>query len=335
MATGDLNGDGLLDLVVGSGQPGMGFDVYLGLSSGGLGAPTHYPGAGGAALALGDVDRDGTLDVLASTGDGQQDSLNAFLNDGTGSLTGPRNSATATAVTISSLGIGDFNKDGMPDVAVAETSGTAEILFGNGTGFFETRVPISGSGTPAGGLVVADLNQDGLPDVVMNAAPGDNLNVFINDGDGGFVVTPYPTPACAQIVALVGSQGVVDLVVATLAGLRVLHNSGKGVFALGGLYSGLTPRPCGWTNLTVGDFNGDCIPDIVASSFSNCVDDGPHLAVYYGTQNGEFASPVHLQPEGNAPGSMALLGSISSPRALVVADGCAPGLEVYGDPGKH
>jgi hypothetical protein len=103
---------------------------------------------------------------------------------------------------------------------------------------FATPVVIPGIGV--GGIfsqfLVSDLNQDGLPDIVANSSDQSDLAVLLNQGDGGFETTLYPTPAFYQLVSLPRAGMAPDVAFGLMspeidpAGLQVLKNSGHGTF---------------------------------------------------------------------------------------------------------
>jgi hypothetical protein len=83
--------------------------------------------------------------------------------------------------------VGDFNGDGIADLAVAGPSGV-KVLLGNGDGTFQATPVNYETGTYAISLVAADLNGDGLPDLaVANEMSGD-VGILLNDG-------VWPSPA--------------------------------------------------------------------------------------------------------------------------------------------
>src|SRR5438309_3513225 len=66
-----------------------------------------------------------------------------------------------------SIVIADMNRDGKPDLVVANTEGTVSVLLGDGYGGF-TRTPSNTSvGGSADSLVVADFDKDGKLDVAV------------------------------------------------------------------------------------------------------------------------------------------------------------------------
>jgi hypothetical protein len=153
------------------------------------------------------------------------------------------------------------------------------------------------------------------------AGTASQLGVFLNQGDGGFSLTQYLTFAYA--VALVPNPGGAPDLVATAPDLEFLKNRGDGTFVVEDLeQSGV------WVK--VGDFNGDCIPDIATTWSPEC-SDRPTIAILYGQGDGGFGTAVSLQPTGTGPASLALLGPVASPRALAVGDWCQPGLAIYGN----
>jgi len=353
MVSGDINGDGLLDLVVAESvefyEEAADFVVFLGQADGGLSAPEvpdrdgglSAPDASfvgnGTAIALADLDNNGWPDVIVSFGA----NIHVFLNEG-----GEKLNDTAFVQTLHEvfgIGIGDLNGDGFEDLVLAEYentgAGAIELVFGSGSGGFSAPVLLPGvGGTRFPNLVVADLNQDGLPDIATNTSDGSQLAVLLNQGDGGFMTTLYPTPVTAQLALLPRAGTAPDLIVGTVqlgsfeqsGTVQILKNSGDGHFSIGPSYT----AP-GAMFFAVGDFNGDCIPDIATSVFWNCQMLGSGISVLYGDGQGGFEPPVSLQAVGSATAGLAVLGPIGSPRALAVVDACGAGVTVYGDASQH
>jgi flagellin-like hook-associated protein FlgL len=118
MATADLNGDGIADLVYGSNnflavQLGNGDGTFRGVST--LGTGVFYTG-----LSLDDITGDGKADIVANRSDG---TLAFFAGNGDGTFsTGATRPSTA-----SQLVTGDFNGDGVPDVASPISNSTVQI----------------------------------------------------------------------------------------------------------------------------------------------------------------------------------------------------------------
>ena len=136
------------------------------------------------------------------------------------------NSQTATAFPLSSypvgsypygVAVGDFNRDGTPDVVVAnEGSSTVGILLGNSDGTFQTQQQYSAGNCPYG-VAVADLNGDGKPDVIVTNLCGNSVSVLLGNGDGTFQAQQsYATGNSPYSVAVgdFNGDGKLDLVVA-------------------------------------------------------------------------------------------------------------------------
>ncbi len=345
IASADLNGDGLLDLVTTQyvePQP-SGFLIFFGLPDGGLSAPVHQDGASGHALALGDLDGDGSPDlVISNLG---TSGIQVLLNDGTGALL--LQAPVATARQVEGIAIGDLNGDGVADLLLAEYNGTlpsAELAFGTGSGSFSAAVALPNlGGTQWGGVLIADLNQDGLADIAASAGHGGPLAVLLNQGDGGFETTNYSVGVMGQIALLPGSSGAPDLILGNadpnaffdgganfMGVVQLMRNSGRGIFSVGHGYT----APGGLT-LAIGDFNGDCIPDIATSGFGATLGVGAPtwgISVLYGDEQGGFEPAVSLQATSQTPGFLSTLGPVASPRALAVS---STGLTVYGDASRH
>jgi hypothetical protein len=120
----DFNGDGKLDLAIGSNAfSGSGeIDILLGNGDGTFHADAAYPIATNDTdyLAVGDFNGDGKLDLVAVPGPNYDVSL--LLGNGDGTFQYAWTSATAY---LSSVAVGDFNGDGKLDLATNNYSGLA------------------------------------------------------------------------------------------------------------------------------------------------------------------------------------------------------------------
>ena len=85
--------------------------------------------------------------------------------DGTFKL-GPVTGSTGVGIFFA---VGDFNGDGIPDIAVTGGAGLGvQILLGNGDGSFAGASYLNASGLDAEGVAVADFNGDGKPDLAVS-----------------------------------------------------------------------------------------------------------------------------------------------------------------------
>jgi len=230
LVAGDFNGDGNLDLFVAN-QADSSYNVFLGNGDGSFspnyivsGGITGSIGTGPYALATGDFNEDGTLDVVVlNTGD---DSFTVLLGNGDGTFQPTQISLASLVSNALLLAVGDFNNDGKLDLAVI---GNAEltVLLGNGNGTFRPPLPAVGVGY-AVSLTTADFNGDGNQDLAFLIPSGDPqagylLLFSLGNGDGTFQPIGGPgTPSGSTAIAMTpgdfNGDGRLDVAVADPGG---------------------------------------------------------------------------------------------------------------------
>src|SRR5258707_524175 len=86
----------------------------------------------------------------------------------------------------SSLAVGDFNGDGVPDLAVtSRCSDDVSVLFGTGDGTFQAARNFAVGSQPVS-VAVGDFNGDGAQDLAVANAVSNNVSVLLGNGDGSF-----------------------------------------------------------------------------------------------------------------------------------------------------
>jgi hypothetical protein len=187
LAVADFNGDGKLDLAA---TNGSNVDVFLGNGNGTFQAPVAYfVGTAPGPLTVADVNADGKLDSLATTcyqGYCSDPQVAILLGNGYGMLQ-PVSflNVGQPGDALGSPGVGDFNADGIPDLAVPDLKGpsTIQVFPSDGGGKFAAPVGYNYSGT---GVLVGDFNGDGNADLMGLDLWFTGFGVVLGNGDGRF-----------------------------------------------------------------------------------------------------------------------------------------------------
>jgi hypothetical protein len=190
IAVGDLNHDGIPDLVVANSHSTGGYGnvaVLLGKGDGTFDKPVRYKaGIAPWQVVLGDFNGDGNLDMAVVPIDGEN-KIYVLLGNGDGTF--GKAEAYRSGMFPESIAVADFNGDGILDLAVANVTGPKpshiSILLGNGDGTFQPPIAFPVGINPAS-LITADFNHDGKPDLAALTGYS-GITILLN-------TTPFPTP---------------------------------------------------------------------------------------------------------------------------------------------
>jgi hypothetical protein len=139
-----LNGDGIPDLVTAN-VYGNSVTILLGNGNGTFTQPANSPVTVGFwpwSVAIGDFSGNGIADLaVANEYENADDplgtSVTILMGNGKGSFTQAPGSPVTVGVQPEYIAVGDFNGDGVPDLATANNGGdSVTFLLGNGDGTF-------------------------------------------------------------------------------------------------------------------------------------------------------------------------------------------------------
>ena len=316
-ALADLNGDGVLDMVVANAGNNGNLSVLIGNGDGSFQPAVSYPTALVAgSVVVGDFNGDGKPDIAVANGSGGN--ILVFPGNSDGTFRGSVGSFSVIGGAVY-IAAGDFNKDGKLDLAVIGNIGL-QIALGNGDGTFRGSLGLPGLSPPIGPVAVADLNGDGNPDLVIPAVntnsavslqPG-NISVMLGRGDGTFAAAvTYPAGKMATGVAIgdLNGDGKPDLAVADYAAgagdVAVLLGNGDGTFQTAVKY----PAVNGADSVVMADFNGDGNLDlgVVSNSAGGSSSGGSAgaVTVFLGRGDGTFRNSM-VYGAGTNPLSLAV-----------------------------
>lgn len=304
IVVGDFNKDGNLDFahVDYNGGGSGSVTVFLGNGDGTFQGGVAYPaGNGPDALAVGDVNGDGNLDLVV--GDDTGASVSVLLGNGDGTF--------ATRQTYGAGGfphwvaLADFNGDGKLDIAVTnEGDNDVGVLLNNGDGTFGAMKTFPTALEPYS-VAAADFDHDGRIDLAVTGYYANVVSILKGNGDGTFKshVDIATGTAPAVIVAHdFNGDGATDLATANYnngqaGSVSILLGNGDGTFQTHKEYQAGT----GPDGLAIGRFNGDKFDDLAVANLI-----GGTMSILPGNGDGTFGAnvdfPTDEYPLGIAAG---------------------------------
>lgn len=338
LATTDANKDTRLDLIV---VTTTGSAILDGRDGRILWEHTHDHAQETGAWRFADLDQDGVLDLVTGTRSTSHLPPRIEARSGSTGASLWTNPLPAPAARVTSLAMGDLDRDGVQDVAYTTQSAAEGLFYGAGTIDGKTGILLWRSDMLAhggrttlehDGVVMADVDGDRDLDVVVAVRGGALVAPSLRAHDGATGIVLWEKATGATILenvglwkGFVGPSGSEALLVAgrTDGGTQLAYLTTKGGPIASIDYPGLTHL----TDVQTAEIDGDGIDDVVLASPEGLVgiDSGPTVAgstVHLGHLTQYAATKVRLvDPDGDGRHSVVFL---SHERNHPIGHGAAP-----------
>lgn len=312
--SGDLNGDGFLDIVGVDEADGINPNMYVTLSQDAprtLGAPVEYPDAGPSpGVVLADMNGDGRPDVVVPRTKHGAHSVDVWLTGNDGTL--ERISRVPTCEGPNQVQTGDLNADGHLDVVVVCTGNTTTLtgggviaMLGDGEGNLDPQ-PLLNVGMIPSSVTMGDFNGDGHLDVAASSLYGGHVTVLAGDGSGRLTVLSrlfQDAPTYAVTAGHLDDDMNLDLVITLPLSNQIVAWKGQG----DGTFTELARiTAAGAGRITVADLDRDGRSEILAEGIINAgwihlwrgVGQADSSIVSFGRPGGASVEPVDFDGDG-------------------------------------
>jgi hypothetical protein len=286
LAAGDFNGDGNVDIAVTINNPQIGVSLLAGNGDGTFDPAVNLPNTAGAdspAIVATDLDGDAQLDLVIAhsmacyvVACATSELMSVLMGNGDGTFQPAR--LIQVGRGMAKIAVGDFNRDGIKDLAIAGDSSRLYRLYGVGDGTFVQQptntLTADTFGVTGSDVDVADFNGDAIQDlVVVIGTNGSRTAVLIGNADGSFRAPLILTDANLSIpqhaaVADYNGDGFQDLAVGVGDGsfglMKMYNGNGNGTFQAP-LQMLIPPdkSSIGTVGLITAALNADTKPDLV------------------------------------------------------------------------
>ncbi|CAF1619070.1 unnamed protein product [Rotaria sp. Silwood1] len=269
VAIDDFNNDNKLDIVVTNWKANT-MSILLGYGNGVFEKPMIYStGSSPSSVAVGDFNMDTQLDIVVANLN--EKSVSVYLGYPKEGFLNQMRLISSNGSRPKSFAIGDFNKDGQMDIAVAN-SGTNNIgiflRYDNGS--FANQITYSTDSSPWS-IAIGDFNNDVILDIVVANRDSDNVGVFLGYSNGSFsgqkmFTTGFNSQPNMIAVGDFNNDTLLDIIVANYGtnNIGVLLGYGNGSFANVKLFrSSYGSHPF---SISVGDLDSDGKLDFVVAN---------------------------------------------------------------------
>jgi hypothetical protein len=289
VAAGDFTGSGRQDIVtVGS----SGVAVLLNNGDGTFrSGPTLADRGFLTSVVVGDFTGSGRQDIAVADSDESHGLVKVYLGNGDGTFQAPQTFDLGFNVDAQQIVAGDFNGDGLGDLAVTYRQGSShefvKVLLSNGDGSFQDAQTFE---VPDGSfsLAAGHFHDPGIVDLVTASADGGGVSVLLGNGDGSFrnpINIPLGGDLRSVAVGDFAGTGTDSLAVASFrtSAVLVLLGNGNGTFQQPVSYPvGNFPDA-----VAVGDFSGNGRADLAVLNIG-----GDTLRVLANNGDGTFQGAV-------------------------------------------
>ncbi|MGE4426195.1 MAG: FG-GAP repeat domain-containing protein [Solirubrobacteraceae bacterium] len=259
----DMNGDGRADVITGSLTSAGGLRVALQQPDGTF-TSTKIADEGGSSrgVYVTDFNVDGRPDVVV-----RRETLRPLLQNGDGTFT-PGTSFPAPNTPAWSMGVGDVDDDGRPDIVVggAAPRGLA-VALQQPDGTFLALPPAPVPGAQIDDIEVGDVDGDGFNEIVAADATGGRIVIASMQGLSLVVDAMVPVPGFPTGIAVddIDGDGKDEVTVArwSAALVSIVEHDG-GAYVL--RPDSYPTDPAGPGAVEIADFDGDGRPDILVGS---------------------------------------------------------------------
>ena len=282
IATGDINGDGSLDLALAN-QQSSDVSVLLNHGDGTFADPISTI-VGGVlhSVITNDFNGDDVLDLSVANRGAK--GISVLLGHGDGTFDQPVAYATGSAPV--HVTAGDLNRDGRLDLITANSdSDNVSVLLANEDGTFDQSVEYAAAEQPMS-VATADLDHDGDLDLAVANRSSHSVTIHLNKGDGSFADSQAFGAGGNANFVMAGDldvDGNLDLAVANHYGggvVSTLRGNGDGTFDEA-IRHRVQPGLWFWS-LTLADLDGDNDLDLAVPN-SNTGNSGTNGTILFNT----------------------------------------------------